>query len=70
MGIDRGIKNLPEPTESPIRLVYKLYVSQDWEIRLPYVGRVCDRVGDKENWVMALGIFACLFSLFYTEDCT
>lgn len=69
MGIDRGIKNLPEPTKSSIRLVYKLYVSLYWEIRLPYIGRVCNRVGDEENWVTALGVFACLFFLFYTEDC-
>lgn len=45
------IRNLPEPTKNAVRLVYRFYVNQYWEIRLPYVGRVCNIVGNKEQWI-------------------
>lgn len=48
--IDSGVKNLLEPTQSPVRLVYKFYTNQ-------YMGkRVCSIVGDEEHWVLTLGV--------------
>lgn len=36
-------------------LVYRFYVNQYWEIRLPYAGRVCNMANNEEHWILTLG---------------